>query len=354
MTYPDAVSLTGLIRLNDYRYKQTPGTIGIIGAGNFTSSILLPALKSAGGTLKTIASAGGLNAAILAKKYSIGQSTTDYRQILNDSDIDLFVIATRHDSHARLTVEALQAGKHVFVEKPLAIYTDELPLLISAQQASGKLVMVGFNRRFSPFTQKMKKLLGSPEIAINVVITINAGFIPTNSWVHNRAVGGGRILGEVGHFIDLITYLTGSFVRSVCINAMGQLPTETSDSASLLLRYENGSTGVINYFSNGSNAYPKERIEVYSQERTLILDNFRQLTGYGFKGFSRFSGRQDKGHTEQMKRLIEQVRNGGNSLIPFAELMNTTQTTLGALQSLRENRWIDVAGIGLSQTEAPV
>ncbi|MVM29257.1 zinc-binding dehydrogenase [Spirosoma sp. HMF4905] len=353
LTYPEEISLSSRINLKSYRYKQGTGTVGIIGAGNFTGSILLPALKSAGATLKTIASAGGLNATLLAKKYGIAQSTTDYRQILADTDIDLCIITTRHDNHSRLTIEALQAGKHVFVEKPLAIHDHELAQIIDAQRASDRMVMVGFNRRFSPFVQKMNVLLGKPEIPMNVVVTINAGFIPANSWVHDRAVGGGRILGEVSHFVDLITYLTGSLVHSVCMNAMGQSPTETSDSASLLLRYENGSTGVVNYFSNGSKAYSKERIEVYSLDRTLVLDNFRQLTGYGFKRFSNLSGRQDKGHAEQIKRLLAQVRTGGASVIPFNELINATQTTLGALQSLRENRWIDVAGIGVGPELVP-
>lgn len=364
LTYPERVNQSPTIHLLEHRYTTCAGNVGIIGAGNFTGSILLPALKKAGATIKTIASAGGLSATLLAKKYGIAQSTTDYRQVLNDPDIDLCVITTRHNSHAQLTIEALQAGKHVFVEKPLAIYEHELLAIIEAQQASERVAVVGFNRRFSPYSQKMKTLLcgNSPiseEIPMNVVITINAGFIPANSWVHDRTVGGGRIVGEACHFVDLITFLTGRRVVSVCMNATGNTPTETSDSASLLLRYENGSTGVISYFSNGSKAYAKERIEVYSQERTLVLDNFRQLTGYGFKGFSRMSGRQNKGHVEQMNQLIKQLRTRPNSdnnpkqtLIPFADIINTTQTTLAALRSLQEKRWVDVAGIGL--THQPV
>lgn len=352
LTYPEESSLTPLIQLKTVRYDRSGCVIGIIGAGNFTRAVLLPALNSAGGNLKCIASAGGLSATLLAKKYDIAQSTTDYQHILNDPDIDLCVITTRHDSHARLTVDALQAAKHVFVEKPLAIYEQELPQIVAAQQASGRMVMVGFNRRFSPFARKMKALLGRPDVPMNAVVTINAGSVPAHSWVHDRAVGGGRFLGEAGHFIDLITFLTGSLVRSVCMNAMGPSPTETTDSASLLLRYENGSTGVINYFSNGSKAYSKERIEVYSQERTMVLDNFRRLTTYGFARFSGMSGRQNKGHAEQIKQLITQLRMGGETLIPFAEIMNTTQATLAALQSLRENRWVDVAGIGMGQVDA--
>lgn len=364
LNYPVQVNLNPTIQLHDVRYKPGTGTVGIIGAGSFTNAVLLPALKAAGASVKIIASAGGLNATLLAKKYGIAQSTSAYKQLLADPAIDLCVITTRHDSHAQLTVESLRAGKHVFVEKPLAMYAHELLPIIEAQQESDRLVMVGFNRRFSPYVQRMKELLGqnySGNIPMNVVITINAGFIPASSWVHDRSVGGGRILGEAVHFVDLITFLTGSRVESVCMNAMGTHPSETGDSASLLLRYTNGSTGVINYFSNGSKAYAKERVEVYAQERTLVLDNFRKLTGYGFKGFSTLSGRQDKGHLEQMKRVLKQVRSGPiqarglvPALIPFADIINTTQTVLGALQSLLGNRWIDVSGIGMIQDQALV
>jgi predicted dehydrogenase/threonine dehydrogenase-like Zn-dependent dehydrogenase len=357
MCYPESVSLTSTVRLYEAKYESNAGTVGIIGAGNFTAATLLPALKAAGANIKAIASAGGLSATLLARKYGVSESTSDYGQLINDPDIDLCVITTRHNSHARMTVQALRAGKHVFVEKPLAIHNDEVAQIIEAQQLAGRLVMVGFNRRFSPYSQKMKSLLGgdlSYQIPMNVIATMNAGAIPANSWVHDRAVGGGRILGEACHFVDLITFLTGSRVVSVCMNTMGKQPSETSDSASLLLRYENGSTGVINYFANGSKAYAKERIEVYSQERTLVLDNFRKLTGYGFAGFSSMSGRQDKGHVEQMTRLVRQLRSGkvsptGEQLIPFYELINTTQTTLAALQSLREKQWIDVSRIEFFQ-----
>lgn len=355
MTYPDTVDLTPVMTLHDGRYAPGTGTIGLIGAGNFAGAVLLPALKAAGFILKTIASTGGLTATLLAKKFGIAQSTTDYQQILNDPDIDLCVITTRHDSHARLTIAALRAGKHVFVEKPLTIFAAELPGIIDAQQTSGRQVMVGFNRRFSPLAQKMKALLGgdrSGDVPMNVVVMVNAGAVPADSWVHDRAIGGGRILGEAGHFVDLISFLAGSHVVSVCMNAMGPRLGETTDSASLLLRYENGATGVVNYFANGSKRYAKERVEVYSQERTLVLDNFRKLTGYGFRGFASVSGRQDKGHRAQMKRLIEQIRTGGDPLIPFADLINTTQTTLAALHSLQESRWVTVTAIGSTTTES--
>ncbi len=285
LAYPDNPSLGTTIAHQSASFAGRKGVVGIIGAGNFTRMTLLPALN--GASMKYIASANGMSGTALAQKHGIAHSTTDYQEILRDEEVDMVLITTRHHQHAQLALQALQSGKHVFVEKPLAIFEEELVEIEQylADQNPTLSLTVGFNRRFSPHVQKMKALLGSAPM--NVVATMNAGFIPANSWVHDRAVGGGRILGEACHFIDLITYLTGSLVTGVCMNAMGQHPTETTDNASLLLRYANGSTGVINYFSNGSKSYSKERVEAYSQERTLILDNFRSLTGYGFKGFSK-------------------------------------------------------------------
>jgi len=301
---------------------------------------MLPSLK--GMDIKYIASANGLSGADLAQKHGIAHSTTDYGEILRDAEVDLVLITTRHNQHAELVLEALQRGKHVFVEKPLAIYEEELAKIeqFYIENNPSLSLTVGFNRRFSPHALKMKALLGSAPM--NVVATMNAGFIPASSWVHDRAVGGGRILGEACHFIDLITYLTGSVVTAVCMNAMGTHPSETTDNASILLRYDNGSTGVINYFANGSKAYAKERVEVYSQERTLILDNFRTLTGYGFKGFSKLKTPLDKGHREQFRQLLESVRQGGASLIPLADVLNTTRATLAAVESLQRKAWIEV------------
>ncbi len=346
LSYPEATApLSASVTLREVVAGPSAGVVGIIGAGNFAGSTLVPALKKAGATLHGIASANGLSGTLLAKKHGIATSTTDYHSLLTDPAVDLCVITTRHNNHARLTVEALQAGKHVFVEKPLAIYDDELTEVITAQQLAQKTVMVGFNRRFSPTAQRAKALLGgeaSGAVPMNVIATMNAGAIPANSWVHDRVVGGGRILGEACHYVDLISFLTGSLVTHVCMNAMGQHPTETTDSASILLRYENGATGVINYFANGSKAYAKERIEVYSQERTLVLDNFKSLKGYGFRGFSSLSGGQDKGHTEQFRRLITNLRAGGPPLIPFTDIVNTTAATLAALRSLQEGGWVTV------------
>ncbi|AQG80576.1 bi-domain-containing oxidoreductase [Spirosoma montaniterrae] len=346
--YTESAPLESTLTLNERYVSAGSSAIGLIGAGNFAASTLLPALKAAGASVKTIASANGLSATRLAQKFAIARSTTDYQTILNDPAISLCIIATRHNSHARLTIDALQAGKHVFVEKPLAIYAPELAEIVSAQQVSERFVTVGFNRRFSPYVQKMKALVGgaaSHMTLMNVVATMNAGAVPPDSWLHNRTVGGGRIPGEACHLVDLITFLTGSRVAGVCLNTMGPF-SETADSASLLLRYENGATGVVNYFANGSTSYAKERVEVYTQGRTLILDNFRQLTGYGFQNFSRMTGRQDKGHAEQFRRLVAWLSNPNirpnELLIPFADCVNATQTMLAALQSGRDKRWVPV------------
>lgn len=328
------------IQLKEVSYTGQKGVIGIIGAGNFTKMTMLPALKGSGANYKYIASKGGITGTAMAQKHRFSHSTTNVEDVLQDNEVDLVLITTRHNLHANMTVKCLEAGKHVFVEKPLALNKEELDKVITAQQKSGKTVMVGFNRRFSPHAEKMKALLGTSQM--NVIATMNAGNIPVNVWVHDMLVGGGRIIGEACHFIDFITYLTGSKVKAVCMNAMGINPEDNTDNASILLKYENGSTGVINYFSNGSKAYSKERIEVYSQERTLIMDNFRTTYGYGFKGFSKLKTPLDKGHKNQFHKLISQTKNGGNALIPFDEIINTTHASFAAIESLQKGQWIEL------------
>ena len=340
LQYPEITDLQTVVRYKNTSFEGRKGVLGIVGAGNFTKMTMLPALKDA--AIKYVASANGISGTALAQKHGIAFSTTDYHQILNDAEVDLVLITTRHNQHARLTLEALRAGKHVFVEKPLAVYEQELTEIENwlLDPLPNTSITVGFNRRFSPFALKMKQLLG--HAPMNVVATMNAGFIPANSWVHDRAVGGGRIIGEACHFIDLITYLTASRVVAVCMNAMGQNPAATSDSASILLKYENGSTGVINYFSNGSKSYAKERVEVYSQERTLVLDNFRTLQGYGFRDFSEMSSAQDKGHKNQFKCLIESIQRGGAPIIAIDDIINTTRATFAAIESLKNGSWVKI------------
>lgn len=331
---------SNIVVLNSNSFSGSKGVVGVIGAGNFTKMTMLPALKGSGAYFKYIASQGGLSGTTLAKKFGFSHSTTNYKDIFADGDVDLIMITTRHDLHAGMVVEALNAGKNVFVEKPLALNDDELSLITDAYNKSGKSLTVGFNRRFSPHITKIKSFVGDSQM--NVIATMNAGFIPANVWVHDMKVGGGRIIGEACHYIDLISYLTGSRVKSVCMNAMGSNPEENTDNASILLRYENGSTGVINYFANGSKTYSKERVEVFSQERTLIMDNFRETRGYGIKGFSKLKTSLDKGHKNQFHQLIKSVKSGGPALIPFDSIVNTTRASFAAIQSLKEGLWVDV------------
>lgn len=340
LVYPEKPPHHRVIRVvKGASFSGSKGVMGIIGAGNFTKMTMLPALQKAGADIKYIASAGGVTGTALAKKHHITFSTTDHQQILEDPEVNAVLIATRHNSHAGLVVQALQAGKQVLVEKPLALDRTELEAIRTAYDGSLTLT-VGFNRRFSPHIQKMKQLTGNAPM--NVIATMNAGFIPPHVWVHDRKIGGGRIIGEACHFIDLITYLTGSRVKAVCMNAMGIHPQENTDNAAILLQYENGSMGVINYFSNGSKAYAKERVEVYTQERTLVLDNFRLTTGYGFKGFSKLKTALDKGHAAQFRLFTERIRNGGDALIPFDEIINTTLASFAAIESLGQGGWVSL------------
>ena len=259
--------------------------------------------------------------------------------MLADPAIDLMIITTRHNEHAHMVVESLQAGKHVFVEKPLALNKEELNDILKVYDGS-KTLTVGFNRRFSPHMQKVKQLVG--DVPMNVIATMNAGSIPANVWVHDMKVGGGRIIGEACHYMDLITFLTGSKIKAVCMNAMGVNPQANTDSASILLQYENGSTGVINYFANGSKSYSKERVEVYAQERTIITDNFRLTEGFGTNNFSKLKTNVDKGHAAQFKLLVERIKTGGKSLIPMDEIVNTTLASFAAIESLTTRQWVSI------------
>jgi len=339
--YNDTQLPQSTIKINEKSFNGKKGILGIIGAGNFTSSTILPSLKKGDANIKYIASSGGLSSTTMAKQHGISNSTSDYHEILKDDDVDLVLITTKHNMHASMVLETLKADKSVFVEKPLALNNEELDEIVEEYQKHDVSISVGFNRRFAPLAEKMKKLLGNDDSPINIVATMNAGFIPADVWVHDIEIGGGRIIGEACHYIDLCTYFSGSKVVAVCMNAMGKNPEESTDNGSILLKYENGTNAVINYFANGNKGYSKERVEVYSQERTLIMDNWRKLKTYGFKG-GNSSSKQDKGHFNQFSKLIEQQKNGGNSIIPFNEIVNTTKASFAAIESLKEGKWIEV------------
>ena len=342
LKFPVDSTIERVVPVGENRVMVGSGKLGIIGAGNFASATIIPALQKVNAPIKYIASAQGLTAKVLAKKAKAENATSDYRVMLNDPEINTVIITTRHNLHASMVMETLEAGKSVFVEKPLCLNEEELQNIENVyMKANDKITLtVGFNRRFSPFAVKMKALVGGgPK---NIVATMNAGYIPPEVWVQDMEVGGGRIIGEACHFIDLCSFLADSKVIAVCMNALGENPQENTDNVSILLKYENGTNAVINYFANGSKSYAKERVEVFSQEKVLVLDNWRRLEGFGVKGFSKMTGTMDKGHKRQFALLNERVQKGGEALIPFESIVNTTRASFACIESLKKKAWVEI------------
>ena len=342
LKFPVDSTIERVVPVGENRTMVGSGKLGIIGAGNFASATIIPALQKVNAPIKYIASAQGLTAKVLAKKAKAENATSDYRVMLNDPEVNTVIITTRHNLHASMVMETLEAGKSVFVEKPLCLNEEELQNIENAyMEANDNITLtVGFNRRFSPFAVKMKALVGGgPK---NIVATMNAGYIPPEVWVQDMEVGGGRIIGEACHFIDLCSFLADSKVIAVCMNALGENPQENTDNVSILLKYENGTNAVINYFANGSKSYAKERVEVFSQEKVLVLDNWRRLEGFGVKGFSKMTGIMDKGHKRQFALLNERVQKGGEALIPFESIVNTTRASFACIESLKKKAWVEI------------
>lgn len=318
-----------------------PG-VGFIGSGNYATGVLIPAFKAAGARLRSVASSAGVSGGHAGRKYGFEETTTDTTRLLADSEVDAVVICTRHDSHARFVLEALRAGKHVFVEKPLCLTLEELEEIeqtyLARQDAPDtsadvnsdapnpqSLLMVGFNRRFAPQVQKMKALLANAKGPKSFVMTVNAGSIPADHWTQDPEVGGGRIIGEACHFIDLLRFLAGSPIVSHSRSAMD---SENGDTVTLQLEFADGSIGTVHYFANGSKAFPKERLEVFCKARVLQLDNFRILRGVGWSGFKKMKlWRQDKGQKACVAAFIKAVQDGGPFPIPFHEIVEVTKVT---------------------------
>jgi predicted dehydrogenase/threonine dehydrogenase-like Zn-dependent dehydrogenase len=341
LKYPEQSNIAQSITIASNKIGAEGKGMCIIGAGNFTKMTMLPSLHKAAAPLQSIVSANGLSGTVMAKKYAIPVSSSNYKEAINSKQVGMVLITTRHNLHAEMVIESLKAGKHVFVEKPLAINKESFQNILDEYQKSNQSINVGFNRRFSPHSKKIKAALPK-NVPLNIVATMNAGFIPPEVWVHDLAVGGGRIIGEACHYMDLATYFTGSKIKSVCMNALEINPKENTDNASILLKYDNGSNVVINYFSNGNKAYSKERFEIYFQEKTIVMDNFRTTEAFGVKGFTNLKTKQDKGHNEQFKLLTELAKNGGEALIPFDEIANTTLASFAAIESLKTNSWITI------------
>jgi predicted dehydrogenase len=327
-------AVTGLATRADRRIS-----LGVIGSGSYATGVLIPAFKAAGARLRIVASSGGVSGLHAARRFGFESTTTDTDSVLADQEVNAVVITTRHDSHALLVQAALRAGKHVFVEKPLALSTEELDAIKAVHSVQrDRILMVGFNRRFAPLVQKIRSLLhrvGGPQA---FVMTVNAGAVPAGHWTQDRRIGGGRIVGEACHFIDLLRFLAASPITGLQATPMGRAPgvVITDDNATITLQFENGSLGTILYLANGHRSFPKERLEVFASGRILKLDNFRKLTGFGWPGFRKMNlWRQDKGHEQCAAAFVHAVQAGAPPPILFDELLEVGHMTLAASEALR-------------------
>lgn len=317
------------------RHVAANSSIAVVGAGNYSGRVLMPAFKAAGANLKWVVANTGVGPAHYGKKFGFIMAGTDVGSAIADPDVNVVVIATRHDSHANLVCQALRAGKHVFVEKPLAITNEQLrdveyEYIAQIENGQKPIVMIGFNRRFAPLTLKMKALIDDLDCQKAFVITVNAGHIPRDHWIQDPKVGGGRIVGEACHFIDLIRFLAGSSIVGAKKYSITRNGTTGEDISSLQLKLKDGSVGTIHYLSNGHKSFPKERIEVFSGGRVLQLDNFRLLKGWGWNRFrQRRLWRQDKGQQACVNAFVDCIE-GRRSEAPilFEEIMEVSGVSI--------------------------
>ncbi len=313
--------------------------VGFIGAGNYASRMLIPAFKSAGVSLHTIASSGGTSSVVQGQRLGFANATSDVDSLIANPDINTIAIVTRHNSHAKLSVDALNAGKHVFVEKPLAMTYSELVKIEKAYAKANHHLMVGFNRRFAPQIQTMKRLLDSLTEPKSFVMLMNAGAIPADHWTQDAEIGGGRIIGEACHYIDLMRFLAGSEIVSVQARRMGDKDGVdiSEDKASITLGFADGSFGTIHYFANGTTSFPKERIEVFVAGRILQLDNFIKLKGFGWPNFKKQNlMRQDKGQKACSAAFLNAIKTGVQTPIPASELFEVAKVSIEVAEGLRK------------------
>lgn len=318
------------------RGRTSSGGVGIIGAGNFALRTVIPALKALNVPVRSVASTGGTAAAVAAQIAEAELATTDVDSLLDDDAIATVFVLTRHDSHADLAVRALRAGKHVFVEKPLAIELGELDRVEKEARTAAGLLTVGFNRRYAPAARDVARLLQNRRGPLAIVMTVNAGALQAEHWTRNVAIGGGRLTGEGCHFIDLARFFVrSSVVDCAAVEGRDVNGDRLDDVASVTLRYDDGSIATLNYLANGAPAFPKERIDLFFDGRSLTIDNWRRLRQYG-RGVSRpWSARQDKGHRALIAAWLSSVRNGGPPPIPYDELFETSRLAIEAGSSGR-------------------
>jgi predicted dehydrogenase/threonine dehydrogenase-like Zn-dependent dehydrogenase len=354
LQYP-GVSAEGLGRWVDLRADANAGvpstrggsavstparvTVAFLGAGNYAGRVLIPAFKAAGTHLQSVVSGGGVSAVHFGKKFGFADAGTDSAAVLVDPSVDTVVVATRHDAHARQVLAALDAGKHVFCEKPLCLKLDELAEIeAAALSRPAQLLMIGFNRRFAPQVVTMKRLLETVAEPKSFVMTVNAGAIPPDHWTQDISVGGGRIISEGCHFIDLLRHLAGAPIVGYRAVALGRHPAllVRDDKVTIVLEFADGSVGTVHYLANGDKGFPKERLEVFCAGRVLQLGNFRKLTGWGWDGFRKMNlWHQDKGQSACVKAFVDAVRTGATAPIPIKEILEVSRLTIEIAQSIR-------------------
>lgn len=314
------------------------GNVAFVGGGNYASRVLIPAFKRTGANFTALVTSGGMSAVHHGKKNGFETASTDIKQALNEQT-DTVVIATQHNLHASQAIQALENGKHVFVEKPLALTHEDIDNIEAFQKDAKTMVMVGYNRRFSPHIQKIKKLLQTKPSPKTFIMTMNAGEIPKDHWTQDAEIGGGRIIGEACHYIDLMRFLAGSKIKSFYAVKMGKndFVEVTEDKALISLTFEDGSMGSIHYFANGGKSFPKERIEVFCDNAVLQLDNFRKLRGFGWKGFTKMNlWSQDKGQGNCVDAFMKSVREGGENPIPQDEIFEVAHVSVDIAKMLRK------------------
>ena len=346
LTYPEEETKEGrrVIFPSIVHRQSSVVRLGVLGAGQFANSILLPSIKKSGDIeLIGIASAGGLHAQHAGKKFGFQYATSDEDEIINDPNVNTVAILTRHNTHAELVVKALKAGKHVFVEKPLAITPHQLrsieeQLLIT----NNCLLMAGFNRRFAPLALHLKSLVSSLHEPKYIHYRVNAGPIPLNHWTHDTEIGGGRIIGESCHFVDFITFLVGAAPISVTAHALPNDSKYRDDNVSMAFTFPNGSIGVVDYLANGDKSFPKERIEVFCAGQIAVLDDFVSLLTVKNGKKKEVKGVQNKGWVDEWKTFAKSIREGGEPPIPYEQLIGAAKATFAAVESIREKHVIDI------------
>lgn len=321
--------------------------LGVLGAGLYANATLLPILKNNKDfELIGIASSGGLHAQHSGKKFGFQYATSSDEEIINDPNINTVAILTRHDSHADLVVKALKAGKHVFVEKPLAINEKQLAQITKILPSASCLLLTGLNRRFSPLAQSLNSQLLTRTEPLYAHYRVNAGYLPLNHWTQDPELGGGRIIGEACHFIDLLTFLVGAPPVSVTAHALPDNGKYREDNVSMTFTFPDGSLGVVDYLANGDKSVPKERLEVLCGGLVAVLDDYVSLTTVKDGKKKVESGAQDKGWWAEMTAFARSIREGGEPPIPYEQLIGVTKSTFAAVVSIRRNgEKISIAGV---------